>query len=81
MVENIRKKVIEEKAAVSLLIIITILFFATILTGAFLTVATLRKSQLESDIRLQEIYGEDVEKVNEIYDNLMAKDKINLIVE
>lgn len=75
MLKNIRKKVIEEKAAVSMLIIITILSFAAILTGAFLTVATLRKSQVESDMRLQEIYGEDVERVNEIYDNLMAKDK------
>lgn len=75
MLENVRKKVIQEKAAISMLIIVTILSFAAILTGAFLTVATLKKSQLESDIRLQEIYGEDVDRVDEIYAELMAQDK------
>lgn len=74
MAKNIRKKLEEEKATISLLVFITVLSFVTILTGAILTVTTLRKSQLESDIRLQEIYGEDVKKVDIIYDELVGKD-------
>ncbi|MCI8362060.1 MAG: hypothetical protein HFJ41_02800 [Clostridia bacterium] len=46
MQKNIRKMLKEENAAVSLLVFITVLSFVTILTGAFLTVTTLRKSRL-----------------------------------
>lgn len=53
MLKSIRKKLIEQKGAVSLLVFITVLSFVTILTGAFITVTTLRKLQLESDISLQ----------------------------
>lgn len=75
MGKYIRKKIKEEKAAMSLLIFITVTSFVTILLGAYLTVTTLRKTQLESDIRLQEIYGKDVERVNEIYNELVLQDK------
>lgn len=75
MKNNIREKLKQEKAAVSLLVFITVLSFVTILLGAYLTVTTLRKSQLESDIRLQEIYGEDVKRVDQIYNELVSADK------
>lgn len=64
-----------ENAAVSVLVLITILTFVTILTGAMMTATTLTKSQLESDIRLQEIYGKDVDRVDEIYQELVSVDK------
>lgn len=63
-----------ENAAVSLLVLITILTFVTILTGAIMAVTTLTKSQLESDIRLQEIYGKDVDRVDEIYEEIISAD-------
>lgn len=75
MIKNLRKRLRQENAAVSLLVFITVLSFVTILTGAFLTVTTLRKLQLESDIRLQEIYGEDVKRVDQIYNELVGEDK------
>lgn len=75
MKKNIRKMLKQENGAVSLLVFITVLTFVTILTGAFLTVTTLRKLQLESDIRLQEIYGEDVKRVDQIYNELVGEDK------
>lgn len=71
----LRKKINEEKAAVSVLIIVTVLTFVVILLGAYLTVTTLKKSQINSDMRIQEIYGEDVERVNEIYEELIANYK------
>ncbi len=46
MNKNIRKVLKQENAAVSLLVFITVLSFVTILTGAFITVTTLRKSRI-----------------------------------
>lgn len=72
---NFRKKINSQLGAVSVLVLITVLTFITVLTGAFLTATTLKKSQLESDIRLQEIYAKDVERVDEMYNDLMAIDR------
>lgn len=46
MKKNIREMLKKENAAVSLLVFITVLSFVTILTGAFITVTTLRKSRI-----------------------------------
>lgn len=60
-----------EKGAVSVLIAITVLTFTTVLLGTFLTVSTLRESQLKSDKRIQDIYGKDVNEIDDIYYNLI----------
>lgn len=72
---NIRVKVKEEKGAVTLLVFVTVLTFVLILLGAYLTVTTMRKSQLKSDIKIQEIYGKDVNRVDEIYEELVSTDR------
>lgn len=46
MQKNITKMLKKENGAVSLLVFITVLSFVTILTGAFITVTTLRKSRI-----------------------------------
>ena len=71
MKNNIGEKIKQEKAAVTLLVAITILTFVVILLGAYLTVTTYRKSKLKSDMKLQEIYGRDVNRVDEIYEELV----------
>ena len=38
-----------------------------------MSVSTLRKSQLNSDLRIQQIYGEDYEKVDGVYEELLTK--------
>lgn len=73
MKEYLRKKIKQEKASATLLVFVTVLTFVAVLSGAFLTVTILRKSQIQSDIRIQEIYKKDVERVDEIYDELIAK--------
>ena len=60
-----------QKGAVSAIVLITVLTFVLVLLGAIITVTTLRKSQLRSDIRIQDIYGKDVDNVNGIYENLI----------
>ena len=66
----------EEHGAVTALVVITVLTFVAVLLGAYLTVTTLRQSQLQSDIRIQEIYGQDIDRVNEIYENLVQKQEL-----
>jgi len=72
---NIREKLKEEKGAVTLLVFVTVLTFAAILLGTYLTVTTLQGSQAKSDIKIQEIYGRDVNRVDEIYEELAGIDK------
>ena len=67
---NIKKS---EKGAVTTLVLVTVLVFAAILSGIYITVAALQKSQLKSDLRIQEIYQADVDNIDEIYDELINK--------
>ena len=64
------KKLKSQQGAVSVLVIITVLTFSTILLGAYLSITTLRKSQVRSDIRIQEIYGKTLNEVDDIYEGL-----------
>lgn len=70
MFKNIRKK---NKGAISLLVTYTVLMFVVILVGVYSAVLANAKSQLKSNIRIQEIYGESVERVGVIYDKLASK--------
>lgn len=66
----------KESAAVSILVAITVLTFVTLLFSAYVTVSAYRKSQLKSDKRIQEVYAEDVNKKDLIYQNLIEKKDI-----
>lgn len=59
-----------EKGSVSTLVLITILTFMAILMGTYLVITALQKSQLKSDLRIQDLYGAEVEKIDEIYNEL-----------
>jgi len=68
---NVRENILKNRrGAVSLLVIITILTFMTILGGTYITIMILRQSQYKSNIRIQQVYGEDVDSVDQIYAEL-----------
>ena len=68
---NTRKNTIKSsKGAVSLLVAITIFTFIVILMGTYLTIMILRQSQYDSNMRIKQVYGEDVDNVDEIYDGI-----------
>ena len=69
-IKNIRYK---ETGAISTLVLFTILIFIVILMGVFLGITTMQKSQLKSDLRIQEIYGDDVSRIDEIYAEIVEK--------
>ena len=75
-IKNIRNK---QTGAISTLVLFTILMFIVILMGVFLGITAMQKSQLKSDLRIQEIYGEDVENVNQLYVEIV-NDFLNEVV-
>ena len=62
-----KKKIKSEKGAIAALVVVTVLMFALILMGTYMAITNLRKSQLESDIRIQQLYGGDVDRIEEVY--------------
>ena len=65
------EKVIKsEKGAIAALVVVTVLMFVLILMGTYMAITNLRKAQLESDIRIQQVYGGDVDSIEEVYDTI-----------
>lgn len=54
------------KGAISTVVLVTTLFMVTILSTAYMVTATLRKSQLKSDIATKEVYEKDFNNIDEI---------------
>lgn len=65
----------QQTGAISTLVLFTIFMFLVILMGVFLSVTKMQESQLKSDMRIQEIYKEEVNNVDEIYNELISKQK------
>ena len=62
-----------EKGSVATLVIVTVLFFVTILSSAYMIVATLRKGQLKNQLSVKETYEKDLNVVDEIVAELENK--------
>lgn len=56
-----------QKGSASSIALFTVLLFCIILMGTYMLIMTMQKSQLKSDIRIQEIYGAEIENADEIY--------------
>lgn len=67
MKRNFIKK---EKGAITTLVLFTVLMFVVILTGVYFSVSTMQKSQLKSDMRIRDIYGKDVERIDQLYNEI-----------
>lgn len=76
-------KIKEEKASISTLVLFTILMFIVILMGTYLAISTMQKSQLKSDMRIQDVYGEDIERIDQLYNEIVngyLNEEVNEIV-
>ena len=60
----------KETGSISTLVLFTVLMFLIILMATYLGITTLQKSQLRSDSRIQEIYGQGVDDIDKVYDEL-----------
>ncbi len=61
----------KENGAIAALVVVTVLMFVLILGGTYMAITNLRKSQLRSDIRVQQIYGEAVEDIESVYEEVI----------
>lgn len=68
--KKIEKFVKSDKGAVTTVVLLTVIFFLTILSTAYMVTATLRKSQLKSDIAAKEVYEKDFNNIDEISNSL-----------
>lgn len=74
MGENIRKSNLKtDKGSISVLVVVTILAFVITLTAIFSLIMALQQAQLESDIKIKEIYGADVNRIDEVYQYIMLE--------
>ena len=62
----------KQKGAVSVLVIVTVLFIIILLTTAFNKSTGKRREQLQSDVKLMRKYKEDVDNVDNVYNELIA---------
>lgn len=68
--KKIKKFIKSDKGAVTTVVLVTVIFFLTILSTAYMVTATLRKSQLKSDIAAKEVYEKDFNNIDEISNSL-----------
>lgn len=74
MENNIRKSNLKnDSGSISVLVVVTILAFVIILMAIFSLVMTLQQTQLESDIKIKEIYEADVNRIEEVYKYAMLE--------
>ena len=75
--KKIHLNVKEEKGVSSVVVLVTVLTFACILTGIFAIVMTRAGGQVKSDMRIQEIYGNEVDRADEIYEEIIDEIEAN----
>lgn len=69
--KNYKKILKSDKGSITTIVLVTILFIITILSTAYAITATLRKSQLKSQITTKDVYSSDLDNINQIYNSLI----------
>ena len=67
------KKIIEEKGSITTMVIVTVIFFLTILSSAYMVTAKARESQIKSQSPITEMYSQQVKEAPQIAENLITK--------
>ncbi len=73
--KKIKECIKSDKGSVTTVVLVTMLFFVVILSTAYMVTATLRKSQLKSEIAIRNTYEKDFDRINEILDSIERKDR------
>ena len=60
-------KVKNQRGAVSTLVLFTVLMFIIILSSVYIVTSSSQKSQLKSDLRIQDVYEKEINDVSELY--------------
>lgn len=70
------KKINSERASISVFVIIAFIFCMTILVNIYWSSTNYQVTVLQAEQRIQEIYGEDVKRMEEIKDSLNLKHEL-----
>lgn len=70
------KKINSERASISVFVIIAFIFCMTILVNIYWSSTNYQVTVLQAEQRIQEIYGEDVNRMEEIKDSLNLKHEL-----
>ncbi len=70
------KKINSEKGSISVFVIIAFIFCMTILINIYWSSTNYQVTVLQAEQRIQEIYGEDVNRIDEIKDALDLTEEI-----
>lgn len=71
--KKIEKYVRSDKGSITTVILVTVLFFVTILSAAYMVTASLRKGQLRSELVAKQAYEDDFNHIEEITESLTTK--------
>ena len=64
------KNLKSEKGSITVFVIIAFIFCMTILVHLYWTSSNYQITVLQAEQRIKEVYGEDVNNIQEIYDNI-----------
>ena len=71
------KRIIKkEKGAITAIVLVTVLFFVTILSTAYALISAQRRAQMQSEITVKDVYEKDLNSVQEIYNTLAIQENI-----
>ena len=73
MKKNNKINLKSQRGAATALVVFTVLMFITILIGVYGVIVARSQAQLKSDAHIQDIYGADVARANEIYEEQVLK--------
>lgn len=71
------KRIIKkENGAITATVLVTVLFFVTILSTAYALISAQRRAQMQSEITVKDVYEKDLNSAQEIYNTLSIQENI-----
>lgn len=71
------KRIIKkENGAITTIVLVTVLFFVTILSTAYALISAQRRAQMQSEITVKDVYEKDLNSAQEIYNTLAIQENI-----
>lgn len=68
-----KKKIIEEKGSMAVYVTVVLLGFIIVLSAIYMSATSVRKTQLETNIKIKESYEANYGDIDKIYQNQLTK--------
>ncbi len=67
---SFKRNLKKENGSITVVVLVTVLFFVTILSTAYVVVSAQRRAQMQSEITAKDVYEKDLNNAGEIYNSL-----------